>query len=208
MQPGHYLVKGPISLNAMFIRSSDRASGRSMAAYQQSMPLARLYRYTWRYRDSRTSNACPRRSPAWVACGCPDAKPESLKRHEYHSTPVKPLPLCRPARRRIHPHGHGAHLRHVWRHWHAGRAVAGYKPSTIRHPAPAGTAPCPPPHTQRKRILTRAGKRAPNPNSTTRATPSARWPGRPPHPQALRPPSLSQVPRMRHLCPRLCQGVV
>jgi hypothetical protein len=29
-----------------------------------------------------------------------------------------------------------------------------YKPSIIRHPAPAGTAPCPPPHAQRKRIPT------------------------------------------------------
>ena len=45
----------------------------------------------------------------------------------------------------------------------------------IRHPAHAGTAPCPPLHAQRKRILMRAGpQRVPNPNSTTRATPNAR----------------------------------
>ena len=45
----------------------------------------------------------------------------------------------------------------------------------IRHPAHAGTAPCPPPHAQRKRILMRAGpQRVPNPNSTTGATLSAR----------------------------------
>jgi hypothetical protein len=51
---------------------------------------------------------------------------------------------------------------------------AGYKPSIIRHPAHAGTAPCPPLHAQRKRILTRVGQRVPNPSSTTRATPNAR----------------------------------
>jgi hypothetical protein len=40
---------------------------------------------------------------------------------------------------------------------------AGYKPSIIRHPAHAGTAPCPPLHAQRTRIHTLAGKRVPNP---------------------------------------------
>ena len=48
---------------------------------------------------------------------------------------------------------------------------AGYKNSIIRHPAHAGTAPCPPPHVQRKPalLLTRVGNRVPNPSSTTRA---------------------------------------
>jgi hypothetical protein len=40
---------------------------------------------------------------------------------------------------------------------------AGYKPSIIRHPAHAGTAPCPPLHAQRTRIHTLAGKRVPKP---------------------------------------------
>ena len=51
--------------------------------------------------------------------------------------------------------------------------IAGYKHSNIRHPAPAGTAPCSPPHAQRKRILMRAGKRVQSLSSTTRATLSA-----------------------------------
>ena len=50
----------------------------------------------------------------------------------------------------------------------------GYKPSIIRHPAHAGTAPCPPQHAQRTRIHTLAGKRVPSQSSTTRATPNAR----------------------------------
>ncbi len=52
--------------------------------------------------------------------------------------------------------------------------IVGYKHSIIRQPAPAGTAPCPPPHVRRicTRIRTRVRKRLPNPNSTTRATPS------------------------------------
>ena len=52
--------------------------------------------------------------------------------------------------------------------------ISGYNNSIIGHPAYAGTAPCPPPHAQRKRILTRVGKRVQSPSSTTRATPSAR----------------------------------
>ena len=49
---------------------------------------------------------------------------------------------------------------------------AGYKPSIIRHPAHAGTAPCPPLHAQRTRIHTLAGKRVQSQSSTTGTTPS------------------------------------
>ncbi len=52
------------------------------------------------------------------------------------------------------------------------RDAARYKHSIIRYPAHAGTARCPPPHAQRKRILTRVGQRVQSPSSTTRATPS------------------------------------
>jgi hypothetical protein len=66
------------------------------------------------------------------------------------------------------------------------RGETGYKSNTIGHPAHAGTAPCPPLHAQRKRILMRAGKREQSPNSTTRATPSARCSTKP-LPRILRP---------------------
>ena len=107
---------------------------------------------------------------------------------------------------------------------------AGYKPSNIRHPAHAGTAPCPPLHAQRKRILMRAGKRVQSQSSTTGTTPSGPCCTKPSPstsrlgmnlpvpasstakaittPQALCPPGLSQIPRMRHLRPWLCPGVV
>jgi hypothetical protein len=49
-----------------------------------------------------------------------------------------------------------------------------YKPGIIRHPAHAGTAPCPPPHAQRTPIRTRVGQRVQSQSSTTRATLSAR----------------------------------
>jgi hypothetical protein len=51
--------------------------------------------------------------------------------------------------------------------------IAGCKTSIIRHPAHAGSAPCPPLHAQRKRTLMRAGQRVQSQSSTTRATPSA-----------------------------------
>jgi hypothetical protein len=52
--------------------------------------------------------------------------------------------------------------------------ISVYNNTIIRHPAHAGTAPCPPLHAQRKHIHTRAGKRVQRPSSTTRATPSVR----------------------------------
>ena len=71
--------------------------------------------------------------------------------------------------------------------------ISGYNNSIIGHPAYAGTAPCPPPHAQRKRILTRVGKRVQSPSSTTRATPSARC-GTKPSPSTSSPVMRWPVP--------------
>ncbi len=71
--------------------------------------------------------------------------------------------------------------------------IAGYKNSIIKHPAAAGTAPCPLPPAQRTCTRSRVGNRAPNPNSTTRATPSARCCTKP-LPNILRPGMRWPVP--------------